>query len=136
MQASALYNDFGQIAALKADANHRPDQALEAVASQFEALFVQMMVKSMRDATIKGGLFDSNQLETYEQIADQQLSFDIANRGGIGLANLIKQQLAGPGENNGQTAGQNAVDHNRGTSLVKEFLPVVATPGGRLDSRI
>jgi len=136
MQANALYNDFGQIAALRADANHSPEQTLDAVASQFEALFVQMMVKSMRDATINGGLFQSNQLDTYQQMADQQLSFDIANKGGVGLATVIKQQLAGTAGGVSSLTQNSDFSLNRGKSLVKEFLPVVATTGGKLDSRI
>ena len=38
---------------------------LQAAAEQFEALFIQMMLKSMRDAVEDGGLFGSHQLDTY-----------------------------------------------------------------------
>jgi flagellar protein FlgJ len=93
MQAAALYNDFGTLADLRTDARRDAEASLREVAGQFEALFVQMMLKSMRDAVPEGGLFESNHLDTYEQMYDQQLSLELSNRGGIGLADTIVEQL-------------------------------------------
>ena len=93
MQSAALYNDFGTLAELRTDARQDTEASLREVAGQFEALFVQMMLKSMRDAVPEGGLFDSNQLDTYEQMYDQQLSLELSQRGGIGLADAIVEQL-------------------------------------------
>ena len=93
--ATASYTDFHALSALRADARNSPTEALDEVASQFESLFVQMMLKSMRDATIEGGLFDSSQLDMYQQMFDQQISLDISQRGGIGLANTLMTQLGG-----------------------------------------
>jgi len=95
MQAAGLYNDFGTLASLRTEARADAAATLDTVAQQFESLFVQMMLKSMRDATMKGGLFDSHQLETYEQMFDQQLSLDLARQGGVGLADVIVRQLGG-----------------------------------------
>jgi flagellar protein FlgJ len=95
MQATGLYNDFGTLASLRTEARADAAATLDEVARQFESLFVQMMLKSMRDATMKGGLFDSHQLETYEQMYDQQLSLDLARQGGVGLADVIVRQLSG-----------------------------------------
>ncbi|WOJ96653.1 flagellar assembly peptidoglycan hydrolase FlgJ [Congregibacter brevis] len=93
MQSQAVYNDFNALANLRSDARQNADGTLEDVAKQFESLFVQMMLKSMRDATTQGGLFDSDQMESYQQMHDQQLSLDLASRGGIGLADVLVQQL-------------------------------------------
>jgi flagellar protein FlgJ len=93
MQAQALYNDFQTIAGLRSDARRDAEGSLEEVAAQFESLFVQMMLKSMREATEKGGLFNSHQLETYEQMHDQQLSLELSGRGGIGLTEVLVRQL-------------------------------------------
>ena len=93
MQSAALYNDFGMLAGLRAEARQPTESSMREVASQFEALFVQMMMKSMRDATPKGGLFDSSQLENYEQMYDQQLAMELSSQGGIGLADVIMQQF-------------------------------------------
>ena len=95
MQTSAAsYYDFSALANLRTDVVRDPQGNLDEVAQQFEALFVQMMLKSMRDATPRGGLFDSARLESYEQMYDQQLALQLSTQGGIGLAPLIKKQLS------------------------------------------
>ncbi len=63
--AQAVYNDMGALADLRGRARANPNEAVEEVAQQFEALFIQMMLKSMRDAVEDGGLFGSDQLNTY-----------------------------------------------------------------------
>lgn len=88
-----VYNDFQGLSALRSRAQHNPEAELEQVASQFESLFVQMMLKSMRDATMEGGLFESSQLDTYQGMFDQQIALDIAGKGGIGLADMMVQQM-------------------------------------------
>ena len=91
--AGAIYNDFSQFSALRADAAKNPNAALEEVASQFESIFLQQMLKSMRDATVKSDLFDSSQMETYQSMADQQLALQLAEQGGIGLARMMVEQM-------------------------------------------
>ena len=103
--AQAVYNDMGALADLRGRARANPNEAVEEVAQQFEALFIQMMLKSMRDAVEDGGLFGSDQLDTYEQMSDQQLALDMASKGGIGLAEalvaqLSRQQSAEPADTN------------------------------------
>ncbi|MEZ5569414.1 MAG: flagellar assembly peptidoglycan hydrolase FlgJ [Halioglobus sp.] len=92
---AAAYYDFQGLAALRSDALQRPSQAIGEVAAQFESLFVQMMLKSMRDATIKGGLFDSNQMDTYQSMYDQQVSLHLSTQGGLGLSEILVEQLEG-----------------------------------------
>ena len=91
--SGAIYNDFSQFSALRADATKNPNAALEEVASQFESIFLQQMLKSMRDATVKSDLFDSSQMETYQSMADQQLALQLAEQGGIGLARMMVEQM-------------------------------------------
>lgn len=69
------------------------DETLEKVAGQFEAIFMNMMLKSMRQASLADGIFDSSQSDTYQDMADQQLSIDISSRGGLGLKEVIMRQL-------------------------------------------
>ena len=64
MMSGAIYNDFSQFTTLRAEATKNPNAALEDVAAQFESIFLQQMLKSMRDATVKSGLFESSQMET------------------------------------------------------------------------
>jgi len=85
--------DTGGLAALKSQARSQDPAALKATARQFEALFLQMVLKSMRDATPHEGLMESDQTRLYESLLDQQLSQVMAAKGGTGLAAMIEKQL-------------------------------------------
>ena len=91
--SGAIYNDFSQFTTLRAEATKNPNAALEGVAAQFESIFLQQMLKSMRDATVKSGLFESSQMETYQSMADQQLAVQLSEQGGIGLARMMVEQM-------------------------------------------
>lgn len=91
--SDVIFNDIGFLGALRAEANAAPNKALEEVASQFEALFLQQMMKSMRDAVPKGDLMNSDHLETFQSMADQQMSLSLSREGGIGLARMLVEQL-------------------------------------------
>lgn len=90
--SAAVYTDFQGLTALKAEAREQSPEALQAVAKQFEALFLQMMLKSMRDAGAGDPLFDGEQTELYRDMYDKQLSLDMADKG-IGLADVLVRQL-------------------------------------------
>lgn len=85
--------DFAGLGALKADAvRDRSDQAtIKKTAQQFEAMFLQMMMKSMRATVQKGGLFDSSETETFEQMLDQQFALAMAGRRSTGLSQMIER---------------------------------------------
>jgi peptidoglycan hydrolase FlgJ len=86
--------DANGLAAIKRQVKANDPAALKAAARQFEALFLQMVLKSMRDATPREGLFDSDQTRLYESLLDQQMSQVLASKGGTGLAKLIESQLS------------------------------------------
>ncbi len=67
-------------------------RAVKETARQFEALFMNMMLKSMREADAQDGMFDSEQTKLYTSMLDQQLSQPMARRG-IGLAEVLARQL-------------------------------------------
>lgn len=67
-------------------------EALKEAAKQFEALFINMMLKTMRDATPKSELFQSNADSLYTSMYDQQLS-QILSQKGMGFADMILGQL-------------------------------------------
>jgi flagellar protein FlgJ len=70
-----------------------PKAGLQAAAQQFESMFLQMVMKSMRDATPQDGPFNSDQSRFYTSMLDQQLAQNMASGRGIGFARLIEQQL-------------------------------------------
>jgi peptidoglycan hydrolase FlgJ len=68
-------------------------QTLKAAAQQFEALFLNMMLKSMREATPQDGMFDNDQTRMYTSMLDQQISLKLSSKG-IGLADMMVKQLS------------------------------------------
>lgn len=78
---------------LRAQARQSPDQALKAAAQQFEAVFMNMMLKSMRDATPQDGMFDNEQTKMFTGMLDQQLVQNMSSRG-VGLADMMVRQLS------------------------------------------
>lgn len=89
-----LVGDAGAAADLRQKFKEDPRAGLKAAAQQFEAMFLQMVMKSMRDATPQDGLFDSDQSRFYTTMLDQQLAQNMATSGkGLGFARLIEEQL-------------------------------------------
>lgn len=78
---------------LRLQAKKEPDQALKGAARQFEALFMNMLLKSMREATPKDGMFDSEQTRFYTSMLDQQFAQSLSAKG-IGLADIMIRQLS------------------------------------------
>lgn len=89
-----VYTDFSGLNALGLKARSAPAEAAGEVAQQFEAIFIGMVMKSMREATPEDSLFGSDQMEAYQDIFDKQLALDLATKGGLGLASLIEEQIA------------------------------------------
>ena len=87
-----LAANSGDISALRRAARENSPEALKAAAKQFEALFMNMVLKSMRDATPQDGMFNSSQTKMYTSMLDQELSQHFAKRG-IGLADAMLRQM-------------------------------------------
>lgn len=77
---------------LKHQAASDPKAGAKAAAQQFEALMLQMMLKSMREALPESGLFDSQQGRFYDSLMDQQWAQTLSGRG-VGLAEQLTRQL-------------------------------------------
>ncbi|MES9968763.1 MAG: flagellar assembly peptidoglycan hydrolase FlgJ [Candidatus Thiodiazotropha sp.] len=91
--SAALYHDFSGLTALKHQAREDQVGTAEQVARQFESLFVQMMVKQMRQASFGNGLFESKQSEFVRDMYDQQLSVHLSEQRGLGMVQLLRNQL-------------------------------------------
>ena len=87
--------DFIGLGELKARADNEGIKAAKEVGSQFEALFVQMMLKSMRDAAapLKSGLLDSSATDTFEEMYHGELSQEIAKRSSLGIGDWILENM-------------------------------------------
>ena len=91
--APSFYADFQGLDRLRASAARQDPQALREAARQFEGLFTAMMLKSMREASLGSGLGDSEETKTYQDMYDQQLALQMAHGKGLGLADMLMQQL-------------------------------------------
>ena len=85
--------DFAGLAQMRAGAVQGQEKVTKEVAQQFESIFINMMLKSMRDATERSGLLDSEATKTYESMFDQQLSMELAGKGTFGIAEALQNQL-------------------------------------------
>ncbi len=102
--ASAAW-DAQSLNDLKSKTGKDPQANLRPVARQVEGMFVQMMLKSMREALPKDGLFGSDQTRLYTSMYDQQIAQQMTAGKGLGLADMmVKQMAAGQGQPSEETA--------------------------------
>jgi peptidoglycan hydrolase FlgJ len=105
---AGLYTDFSGLQKLRTKVSAQgqmtesqaaeSQQATKEVAKQFESLFLQMMLKSMRDATTTGESQESDQTRFYQEMFDKQIALDLANNengGGLGIAAMLERDMGG-----------------------------------------
>lgn len=90
--AATTYTDLNGLAALKRDPNS--PEAISAAAQQVEALFLQMMLKSMREASTEEDT-TSNEMGMYQDMFDKQVALSISQHADLGISRLLKRQLSG-----------------------------------------
>jgi peptidoglycan hydrolase FlgJ len=89
--AATTYTDLNGLAALKRDPNS--PAAIKAVAEQVEAMFLQMMLKSMRDASASDDP-DGNEMGMYQDMFDKQVALTISQHADLGIGRLLKRQIS------------------------------------------
>lgn len=89
-----LYTDIQGLEQLHAQYKKDPDSVKKQVSQQFESLFVQMVMKSMREAnkSFSSDLLGSDDMDFYQEMFDKQLSLSLSNHG-LGLAKMIEQNM-------------------------------------------
>lgn len=110
------FYDWKGIGQLKnASQDPKADRALNAVAAQFESLFLNMMLKGLRQAneSFESNLLSSSDHHFYRDMLDKQMALSLSKEGGIGLADVIVRQLA---------KAKGAVEIEPDTHLQKEAL--------------
>lgn len=89
-----VYTDVQGLAGLRRQAQQKSPNAIRDAAKQFEAVFIQMMLKSMRAASLTdGGIMDNDQSRLYLDLFDQQVALTLAQQGKLGVAEMIARQL-------------------------------------------
>jgi flagellar protein FlgJ len=90
--SGSLASDARSLDALKTGAARDPKASIRQAASQFEALFMQMVMKSMRDAVPKSGMLEGTGSDTFQSMLDTQFAQGLTGKPG-GLGELIAKQL-------------------------------------------
>jgi flagellar protein FlgJ len=130
--------DVKDMGSLRQSARAGSPEALKTAATQFEAMFVNMMMKSMRDATPQDGMMDSQQSKTFTTMLDQQTSQNIAKKG-IGLSDMLirqlskttdKQALAIGGDSNGGANGNDGSFGGVASLMDAKLQRAIAAAGG------
>ena len=112
--SAGIYSQFSGLAEMKHLAKQDPEQALQQVARQFEGVFLQMMLKSMREASLGDDIFDSDNSDLYRDMFDKQIALNMTEQKGIGLAESLVRQMrayvpsADPASSAGAPAAQAA----------------------------
>lgn len=93
----SVYTNLSALGGLRTAAQQDSKSALPAVAKQFESIFTQMMLKSMRDASSAMGedIMGSQAGDAYRDMFDHQLSVTLSQGKGIGIADMLVRQLGG-----------------------------------------
>jgi len=90
---TGTYLDFGGLGKLKGQARTDAKAATRETAQQFEAMFLQMMMKTMRDAVPKSGMNESQAEETFQAMFDKEVSLAMAKRNSLGLADMLVKHM-------------------------------------------
>ncbi len=93
LSSASLYTDMQGLTRLRSDARKDSPEAIRAVAKEFEAIFMQTMLKNMREASLGEGLMDSDQGKFYQEMFDKQIATSLARGQGLGLADIMARQL-------------------------------------------
>ena len=109
IQSVNTWTDLSGFSALRQRAQTDSKAALPIVAKQFESIFTQMMLKSMRDANYGDPLFDSQSGNAWQGLFDQQLSVTLSAQGhGLGIADMLVRQLGGSAAGSAQSPATTA----------------------------
>jgi len=90
------YLDQNSLNSVKLMGRHNDPAALKEISKKFEAMFVQQMLKSMRDANAvfaDGDMFSSEEVKFHQEMLDQQMVLNLTSGEGIGLAKSMFQQM-------------------------------------------
>lgn len=100
---AGLAADAQGVGDLKRLAKSDPRAAVKETARQFEALLLNIMIKSMRETMSQDGMFDSEQTRLYTSLLDQQIS-QTMSRKGMGIASVLERQLSPAAPSRPETA--------------------------------
>jgi flagellar protein FlgJ len=132
--SSRLALDAQSVGQLRLQVKSDPVAGARAAAQQFEALFLNMMLKSMRDATPKEGLFEDSNTELYTGMLDAQLAQRMSKGRGIGLADMMLRQMRIQGVIPAENAA--SLDKAPAGMTERQILPPAVTRPARVSQPV
>lgn len=93
IQSPTSYLDFSGLGRLRGKAHIDETSAARETGQQFEAMFIQMMMKSMRDATPKSEFLQSDAMDSYQDLCDKEISTKMAKRGALGIGDMLTTSI-------------------------------------------
>src|SRR4051794_33993905 len=118
--AAPAATDLTGLEQLRHRAAHDPG-ALKEAAAQFDALFIGMMLKSARAASLGKGIFDSEASNQYLELMDDQVALELARKGGLGFGKLLLEQVSPRGAEQGGAHGNDASPYTSSAETVASF---------------
>lgn len=92
----AAYTDLAGLNRIKQIGDRDQSAAIKELAKQFESIFLNLMLKTMRetnDVFAEGNWFNSSEMEFHQQMFDNQLALNLSQSGGVGLADAFYKQM-------------------------------------------
>jgi len=93
-QDHTIYTNIQGLNDLKRQAREDQEAVLRPVAEQFEALFLEQILKNSRQVQFDDGWLEDGQADTYFDMYDKQMAQDLSAKGSLGLADMIVEQLS------------------------------------------
>ena len=87
-------NKNGPLNSKTLDSNSETFEGLQSVADQFEAIFLEALLRQARESKLSDGLFDSKADDNFEQMFDQELANSSSKLVDIGIADAIVRQMS------------------------------------------
>ena len=92
LRSGTSFGDVRALDTLKRSAAQDPKAAIKEAAKQFESMFMQQLLKSMRESTMSSGLLENEGSQLGNEMLDTQWSTKLSGQPG-GLSDVIARQL-------------------------------------------
>ena len=119
--AAPAATDLTGLEQLRQRAAHADPGALKEAAAQFDAVFIGMMLKSARAASLGKGIFDSQASGQYLELMDDQVALELARKGGLGFGKLLLEQVTPRGAEQANALGDDNSPYTSSAQTVANF---------------
>ena len=118
---ASIFTDINSLNHIREKAKVDSSAAIKSAAKEFEAFFMNMMLKSMRQASEAMGddsMFSSPQEKMFIGMLDEQMSVELSQKGNLGIADLMVRDIL----------GEQSVNQSVNEMVSKAATKIVNTP--------